>query len=126
MSARTACPPPSGGRFPARARRRRDRARDLTRARTRRTALLEPLEERCLLALLGIATLGTKPDISSGVINDLSFTLVGNNANPFHSFPSVPPVDSSSLRRRARMSASSAISRRTFPRRVESRGSWIL
>lgn len=50
---------------------------------------LEPLEDRVLLSLLGLAQLGTKPDITSGVINDLSYAQQGNNANPFH-YDSIP------------------------------------
>jgi hypothetical protein len=38
---------------------------------------------------LGLAQQGAKPDITSGVINDLSYTQQGNNANPFH-YDSVP------------------------------------
>ena len=36
-----------------------------------------------MLALLGLAQQGTKPDIASGVMNSLSYTQVGNNQNPF-------------------------------------------
>jgi RHS repeat-associated protein len=50
---------------------------------------LEPLEDRVLLSLLGLAQQGAKPDITSGIINDLSYTQQGNNANPFH-YDSVP------------------------------------
>jgi hypothetical protein len=39
--------------------------------------------------LLGLAQQGTKPDITSGVINDLFYTQQGNNANPFH-YDSIP------------------------------------
>jgi YD repeat-containing protein len=38
---------------------------------------------------LGLAQQGAKPDITSGVNNDLSDTQLGNNANPFH-YDSVP------------------------------------
>jgi RHS repeat-associated protein len=66
---------------------RRQRA---TRTRERIVRLfLEPLEDRILLSLLGLAQQGAKPDITSGVINDLSYTQRGNNANPFH-YDSVP------------------------------------
>jgi hypothetical protein len=50
---------------------------------------LEPLEDRTLLSLLGLAQLGANPDITSGVLNNLSYTQQGNNANPFH-YDSVP------------------------------------
>ena len=45
--------------------------------------LLEPLEERCLLALLGLSQLATKPDIASGSRTTISYTQIGNNDNPF-------------------------------------------
>ena len=45
--------------------------------------LLEPLEERCLLALLGLSQLATKPDIASGSRTSISYTQIGNNDNPF-------------------------------------------
>lgn len=51
--------------------------------------VLEPLEDRILLSLLGLAQQGAPPDITSGVINDLSYTQLGNNANPFH-YDSIP------------------------------------
>jgi hypothetical protein len=61
-----------------------------TRTTERKVRLfLEPLEDRVLLSLLGLAQQGAKPDITSGVINDLSYSQVGNNANPFH-YDSVP------------------------------------
>jgi RHS repeat-associated protein len=43
------------------------------------------------MSLLGISQQLTKPDISSGINNDLSYTQIGNNANPFH-YDSVPLV----------------------------------
>ncbi len=61
-----------------------------TRIRERSIRLfLEPLEDRVVPSLLGLAQLGAKPDITSGVLNNLSYTQVGNNANPFH-YDSVP------------------------------------
>jgi RHS repeat-associated protein len=66
------------------------RRRRTTRARERKLRLfLEPLEDRVLLSLLGLAQQGAKPDITSGIINDLSYTQQGNNANPFH-YDSIP------------------------------------
>src|SRR5262249_11141302 len=50
---------------------------------------LEPLEDRCLFALLGLAQATTPPDITSGALTNLSFALAGNNANPFH-YDSIP------------------------------------
>lgn len=61
-----------------------------TRIRERKVRLfLEPLEDRVLPSLLGLAQQGAKPDITSGVFNDLSYTQQGNNANPFH-YDSIP------------------------------------
>lgn len=57
--------------------------------RRTRGLLLEQLEERRLLALLGLAQQAVNPDIASGIVNDLSYTQVGNNANPFH-YDSIP------------------------------------
>lgn len=68
----------------------RQRKTRKTRTRDRNIRLfLEPLEDRVLLSLLGLAGQGAKPDITSGVSNSLSYTQVGNNANPF-SYSSVP------------------------------------
>src|SRR5262245_18963516 len=50
---------------------------------------LEPLESRELLALLGLAQECFKPDIASGAVTNLSYTQVGNNANPVH-YDAVP------------------------------------
>lgn len=50
---------------------------------------VQALEGRSLLALLGLAQLGTKPDIASGASTHLSYTQQGNNANPFH-YDAVP------------------------------------
>src|SRR5262249_40124269 len=55
-----------------------------SRAVTKYRLGVEPLEERCLLALLGLAPQAAKPDIASGVRTNLSYTQVGNHANPFH------------------------------------------
>jgi hypothetical protein len=52
------------------------------RARTTRV-FVERLEERCMLSLLGLSQLATKPDIASGSRSNLSYTQIGNNANPF-------------------------------------------
>jgi RHS repeat-associated protein len=52
------------------------------RARSSR-AFVERLEERCMLSLLGLSQLATKPDIASGSRSNLSYTQIGNNANPF-------------------------------------------
>jgi hypothetical protein len=51
--------------------------------------VIEALEDRVVPSLLGLAQLGTNPDITSGVLNNLSYTQQGNNANPFH-YDSVP------------------------------------
>src|SRR6185312_2827571 len=55
------------------------------RARIRAThrPLLEPLEERVMLSLLGLSQLDMKPDIASGSRTTLSYTQLGNNNNPF-------------------------------------------
>jgi RHS repeat-associated protein len=45
--------------------------------------LVERLEERCLLSLLGLSQLATKPDIASGSRTSISYTQIGNNDNPF-------------------------------------------
>jgi RHS repeat-associated protein len=50
---------------------------------------LEILEDRITPSLLGLAQQSARPDITSGVINALSYTQVGNNANPFH-YDSIP------------------------------------
>lgn len=69
---------------------RRQRKICKTRTRERNIRLfVEPLEDRVLLSLLGLAQEGAKPDITSGVNNTLSYTQQGNNANPF-SYSSVP------------------------------------
>ena len=57
--------------------------RRASKAGRERRLSLEPLEGRHLLALLGLAQQGTKPDVASGVMNTLSYTQVGNNQNPF-------------------------------------------
>jgi len=44
---------------------------------------VERLEERCMLSLLGLSQLATKPDIASGSRTNISYTQVGNNDNPF-------------------------------------------
>jgi RHS repeat-associated protein len=70
----------SRGRSPARGRRSPPGARAGARARVG----IEPLEPRCLLALLGLAQQASRPDIASNVRTSLSYTQVGNDANPFH------------------------------------------
>ena len=45
--------------------------------------VVEPLEDRCLLALLGLTQLDQKPDIASGWRTSMSYTQIGNNDNPF-------------------------------------------
>jgi RHS repeat-associated protein len=65
----------------ARRRRRRDRAR---------LPLLEPLEGRRLLALLGLAQEGTNPDVAS-LSTELSFTPTGPGTNRFH-YGGIPEV----------------------------------
>ena len=45
--------------------------------------LVERLEERQLLALLGLSQLAQKPDIASGGRTSMSYTQLGNNDNPF-------------------------------------------
>jgi hypothetical protein len=45
---------------------------------------LEPLEDRVLPSLLGLAQQGVAPDIASDVSTNLSYTQLGDNANPFH------------------------------------------
>src|SRR4051794_26647093 len=51
--------------------------------------LLEPMEDRCLLSLLGIAQQSSKPDIASGSKTNISYTQLNTNANPFH-YDSIP------------------------------------
>jgi hypothetical protein len=53
-------------------RQRPDRAREIV-----RRPRVEPLKDRRLLALLGIALQLTKPDIGSGLLTNLSYTQVG-------------------------------------------------
>ena len=60
------------------------------RARTSRV-FVERLEERCMLSLLGLSQLATKPDIASGSRSNLSYTQIGNNANPFQ-YSAIPLV----------------------------------
>ncbi len=45
---------------------------------------VEALEDRVLLSLLGLASETVAPDIAAGVQTNLSYTQMGNNANPFH------------------------------------------
>jgi hypothetical protein len=59
----------------------RDRTR---RTRPTRRLYLEPLEDRVLPSLLGLAQQGVAPDIASDVLTNLSYTQLGTNANPFH------------------------------------------
>jgi RHS repeat-associated protein len=67
----------------------------LAKRRTRRSRtwsyrlLVEALERRLVPSLLGLAPEGVRPDITSGILNNLSYTQVGNNANPFH-YDSIP------------------------------------
>ena len=48
-----------------------------------RRPVVERLEERCMLALLGLSQLDQKPDIASGARTNISYTQIGNNDNPF-------------------------------------------
>ncbi len=48
-----------------------------------RRPVVERLEERCMLALLGLSQLAQKPDIASGARTNISYTQIGNNDNPF-------------------------------------------
>jgi RHS repeat-associated protein len=50
---------------------------------------LEPLEDRVLLSLIGLAQQSLVPDITSGASNTLSYTQLGGDANPFH-YDSIP------------------------------------
>ena len=59
----------------------RDRPRWWT---SHRRLYLEPLEDRVLPSLLGLAQQGVAPDIASDVLTNLSYTQLGTNANPFH------------------------------------------
>src|SRR5580658_6330137 len=45
---------------------------------------LEQLEDRVAPALLGLASELVTPDITSGAITTISYTQLGNNANPFN------------------------------------------
>jgi hypothetical protein len=54
------------------------------RTKAGRRLYVEPLEDRVLPSLLGLAPQGVAPDIASDVRTNLSYTQVGNNANPFH------------------------------------------
>ncbi len=51
--------------------------------------MVEALEDRTVPALLGLAQQGTPPDLTSGIVNNLSYTQLNNNANPFH-YDSIP------------------------------------
>src|SRR5579883_496176 len=71
-------------RFAVRSQLRRSAPSPQRRARIRAThrPILEPLEERQLLSLLGLSQLDMKPDIAS-LLNSISYTQLGNDANPF-------------------------------------------
>jgi YD repeat-containing protein len=49
-----------------------------------RRLLLEVLEDRVVPSLLNLAPEAMPPDIASGARTHLSYTQLGNNANPFH------------------------------------------
>jgi YD repeat-containing protein len=53
------------------------------RARATHRPIVEALEERQLLSLLGLAQLDMKSDTASGGFSNLSYKQLGNNANPF-------------------------------------------
>jgi RHS repeat-associated protein len=67
---------------------RRPRCARRTKTRSYRP-VVEALEDRIQPSRLGLAQLGAKPDVTSGILNDLSYSQLGNNANPFH-YDSVP------------------------------------
>ena len=74
----------TSGRFALRPRRHGSAPSSPRRARARlHRPVVEPLEDRCLLALLGLSQLAQKPDIASGSRTTMSYTQVGNNDNPF-------------------------------------------
>jgi RHS repeat-associated protein len=74
---------PKPTRLPLRADRRGNASTARRRARSSPRPQIEALEERQLLALLGLSQLAQKPDIASGSRTSLSYVQVGNNANPF-------------------------------------------
>src|SRR6516225_3642127 len=45
---------------------------------------LEQLEVRLVPSLIGLAAVTVAPDIAGGVLDHMSYTQLGNNANPFH------------------------------------------
>jgi RHS repeat-associated protein len=51
--------------------------------------VIEALEDRVVPSLLGLAQQGALPDLTSGVLNNLSYSQLGTNTNPFH-YDSVP------------------------------------
>jgi RHS repeat-associated protein len=58
-------------------------------SRRGRQPIFDPLEDRRLMALLGLSNELTKPDVTSGVSSNVSYTQVGNNDNPFN-YSAVP------------------------------------
>jgi hypothetical protein len=62
----------------------RSRSKERPRRTERPRLRLEPLEDRVLPSLLGLASQAVQPDITSGAMTNMSYTQVGNNSNPFH------------------------------------------
>ena len=50
---------------------------------------LEQLEDRVVPSLLGLAQVSVAPDIAGALLDHMSYTQIGNNANPFH-YDAVP------------------------------------
>ena len=75
----------TSGRFVLRSRRHGPAPSSTRRPRLRAVhrPVVETLEDRCLLSLLGLNQLDQKPDIASGARTSMSYTQIGNNDNPF-------------------------------------------